>query len=39
MTRLRLGHGALNKSLKMIGKHETGLCDKTGIWESVLGNE
>lgn len=26
ITRLRLGHCALNKTLQMIGKHETGLC-------------
>ncbi len=35
MTRLRLGHGALNKSLKMIGKHETGLCEWCQEEESV----
>ncbi|XP_025762792.1 uncharacterized protein LOC112846838 [Oreochromis niloticus] len=26
ITRLRLGHCALNKTLQMIGEHETGLC-------------
>ncbi len=35
MTRLRLGHSALNKSLKMIGKHETGLCEWCQEEESV----
>ena len=27
MTRLRLGHCALNKTLKIIGKHQSGLCE------------
>ena len=27
LTRLRLGHSALNKTLKLIGKHQTGLCE------------
>jgi len=35
MTRLRLGHCALNKSLKLIGKHETGLCEWCQEVESV----
>ena len=34
-TRLRLGHCALNKSLKMIGKHQTGLCEGCQEEESV----
>ncbi len=27
MTGLRLGHCSLNKTLKLIGKHQTGLCE------------
>lgn len=26
--RLRLGHCTLNKSLKLVGKHQTGLCER-----------
>ena len=35
LTRLRLGHCALNKTLKMIGKHQTGLCEGCQEEESV----
>ncbi len=35
MTRLRLGHCSLNKTLKMIGKHQTGLCEGFRGEESV----
>ncbi len=35
MTRLRLGHFSLNKTLKMIGKHQTGLCEGCREEESV----
>ncbi len=35
LTRLRLGHCALNKTLKMIGKHQTGLCEECQEEESV----
>ena len=35
LTRLRLGHTALNKTLKMKGKHQTGLCEGCGEEESV----
>ncbi len=35
LTRLRLGHYALNKTLKMIGKHQTGLCEECQEEESV----
>ncbi len=33
--RLRLGHCSLNKTLKMIGKHQTGLCEGCQEEESV----
>ena len=35
MTRLRIGHSALNKMLKLIGKHNTGLCEECQEEESV----
>lgn len=35
LTRLRLGHCVLYKSLKMVGKHETGLCEECQEEESV----
>ena len=35
LTRLRLGHCALNKTLKMIGKHQTGMCEGCQEEESV----
>ncbi|CAJ1057143.1 RNA-directed DNA polymerase from mobile element jockey [Xyrichtys novacula] len=35
LIRLRLGHCALNKTLKMIGKHQTGLCEGCQVEESV----
>ena len=35
MTRLRLGHSGLNKTLKVIGKHEDGLCERCQVEESV----
>lgn len=35
MTRLRVGHCNLNKTLHIIGKHPTGLCDFCQLPESV----
>ena len=35
MTRLRIGHSGLNKTLKVIGKHEDGLCERCQVEESV----
>jgi len=35
LTRLRLGHTALNMTLKMKVKHQTGLCEGCGEEESV----
>jgi len=35
LTSLGLGHTALNMTLKMIGKHQTGPCDGCGEEESV----
>ena len=35
LVRLRLGHSALNKWLKLIGKHQTGLCEGCQEEESV----
>ncbi len=35
MTRLRLGHCSQNKTVKMIGKHQTGLCEGCQEEESV----
>ena len=35
ISRLRLGHCLLNKTLKLIGKHNTGLCDGCQEEESV----
>ncbi len=33
ISRLRIGHTALNHSLYKIGKHESGKCDKCGEFE------
>ncbi len=35
MTRLRLGHCSLNTTLKIIGNHQTGLCEGCREEESV----
>lgn len=35
ITRLRIGHSALNKTLKIIGKHNSGLCEECQEEESV----
>lgn len=35
LTRLRLGHCGLNKTLKMVGKHQTGLCERCQEEETV----
>lgn len=35
LTRLRLRHCALNKTLNMVGKHQTGLCEGCQEEESV----
>lgn len=35
ITRLRMGHSGLNKTLHLIGKHPTGLCDHCQEEESV----
>lgn len=35
ITRLRLGHCLLNKTLKLMGKHQTGLCEECQVEESV----
>ena len=35
ITRLKLGHSALNKTLQVMGKHPTGLCDHCQEEESV----
>lgn len=35
ITRLRIGHTSLNGCLKIIGKHETGLCTHCGEEENV----
>lgn len=35
ITRLRIGHTGLNKTLNMIGKHQTGKCECCGELESV----
>ncbi len=32
---LRIGHSNLNKSLQMIGKHESGQCNHCGLPETV----
>jgi len=32
---LRIGHSTLNKSLQMIGKHESGQCNHCGLPETV----
>ncbi len=36
ISRLRIGHTALNHSLYKIGKHESGKCDKCGEFETVM---
>ncbi len=36
ISRLRIGHTALNHSLYKIGKHESGKCDKCGLLETVM---
>lgn len=35
ITQLRIGHTGLNKTLNMIGKHQTGKCECCGELESV----
>lgn len=35
ISRLHIGHTALNQSLFKIGKHNTGFCSKCGIPETV----
>ncbi len=35
LSRLRMGHCALNKTLKLLGKHQTGLCEGCQEEESV----
>ena len=35
LTRLRLGHSGLNKTLKLMGKHESGLCEGCQEEETV----
>ncbi len=35
ISRLRIGHSNLNKSLQMIGKHDSGQCNKCGLPETV----
>lgn len=35
LTRLRIGHSGLNRSLFRIGKHQTGGCDYCGQPETV----
>ncbi len=35
LTRLRVGHTMLNKTLKIINKHSTRLCEHCGVEESV----
>ena len=35
LTRLRLGHSALNKTLQLIGKHQNGLCEECQEDETV----
>ena len=35
MTRLRLGHSALNKNLEIIGKHHNGLCEECQEDETI----
>ncbi len=35
ITRLRMGHTGLNKTLHLISKHPTGLCEKCGQSETV----
>ena len=35
LTRLRLGHSALNKTLQVVGKHEDGLCEDCLVDETI----
>lgn len=35
LNRLRIGHTGLNKSLHVIGKHDTGHCDSCDVLETV----
>ncbi len=35
ISRLRIGHSALNKSVQMIEKHDSGQCNKCGLPETV----
>ncbi len=35
ISRLRIGHSNLKKSLQMIGKHDSGQCNKCGLPETV----
>ena len=35
LIRLRLGHSALNKTMNLIGKHRTGLCEGCQVEETV----
>ncbi len=35
LTRLRVGQTMLDKTLKIINKHPTGLCEHCGVEESV----
>ena len=35
LIRLRLGHSALNKTMNLIGKHPTGLCEGCQVEETV----
>ena len=37
LVRLRLGHCGLNGTLKVVGKHDTGLCEGCGEEECVRG--
>ena len=35
ITRIKIGHSALNSTLKLMGKHPTGLCDECQEEETV----
>jgi len=35
ISRMRFGHTGLNSTLKLIGKHETGMCEVCNINETV----
>ena len=35
LTRLKLGHSGLNKTLQLMGKHDTGLCEECQEEETV----